>query len=180
MELKILKKQNNTPDCLVCGLHNDASLHTRFYELEGNIVCGVFRNENRHQSFPGRMHGGMISAILDETIGRAVMIKDPDQWGVTGELKVRFLRPTPLDQELQCFGKLYAENSRLFKGVGYLETLDGTIVATGEATYFKLDLDKITSETEHDIWYQEKGEIPESISTNNINELDSLIQKLKK
>ena len=47
MELKVTKKQNNTTDCIVCGLHNDASLHTRFYELEGNIICGIFHNESR-------------------------------------------------------------------------------------------------------------------------------------
>ena len=179
MELKVTKKQNNTTDCIVCGLHNDASLHTRFYELEGNIMCGVFHNENRHQSFPGRMHGGMTSAILDETIGRAVMIKDPDQWGVTGELKVRFLKPTPLDQDLLCFGKLTSENSRLFKGVGYVETLDGTVVATAEATYFKLDLDKITHVTDESIWFKEDGNCPATIKTNNLELLDTLASRFK-
>ena len=127
MEVKVLKKQNNSEECIVCGLQNDASLKVRFYECEGDVICAVFHNEDFHQSFPGRMHGGMISAVLDETIGRAVMIKNPDQWGVTGELKVRYLKPTPLETDLYCWGKIVKENSRLFKGVGYLETPDGEV-----------------------------------------------------
>ena len=181
MELKVLKKQNNSEECIVCGLKNDASLKVRFYECEGNIVCGVFHNEDFHQSFPGRMHGGMISAVLDETIGRAVMITNPDQWGVTGELKVRYLKPTPLETDLYCWGKIISENSRLFKGVGYLETPAGEVVATGEATYFKLPLASIAENQldEHN-WFLENANAPATLSSPNIELLDNLAKKLKK
>ncbi len=181
MELKVLKKQNNSNACIVCGLDNHSSLKVRFYECEGDVVCGVFHNEDFHQSFPGRMHGGMICAVLDETIGRAVMIKNPDQWGVTGEIKVRYLKPTPLETELYCWGKIVSENSRLFKGVGYLETPSGEVVATSEATYFKLELSKISDEKLDDTkWYFENGEIPASLSSDNLDLLDTLSAKLKK
>jgi len=36
-----------------------------------------------HQGYPNHMHGGMISAVLDETLGRAVQIYDTGIWGVT-------------------------------------------------------------------------------------------------
>ena len=180
MELKVLKKQNNSADCIVCGLDNHSSLKVRFYECEGEILCGVFHNEEWHQSFPGRMHGGMIGAVLDETIGRAVMIRNPDQWGVTGELTIRYIKPTPLNSDLLWWGKLVSENSRLFKGVGQLETPEGEVVATAEATYFKLDLAKITTINEMDRnWFLEDEEIPEKLSTNNIEILDKLASKLQ-
>ena len=181
MELKVLKKQNNSEECIVCGLDNDSSLKVRFYECEGDIICGVFHNEDFHQSFPGRMHGGMICAVLDETVGRAVMIKNPDQWGVTGEIKIRYLKPTPLETDLHCWGKIVSENSRLFKGVGYLETPDGEVVATGEATYFKLALSAISEDKLDDHnWYLEDGEMPATLSTDNLNLLDTLSEKMKK
>ena len=181
MELKVLKKQNNSEECIVCGLQNDASLKVRFYECDGGLICGIFHNEDFHQSFPGRMHGGMISAVLDETIGRAVMIKNPDQWGVTGELKVRYLKPTPLETNLHCWGKIVSENSRLFKGVGYLETPDGEVVATGEATYFKLELSTIAEgQLDEHNWYLEKGEAPATLTSKNIDLLDTLAQKIGK
>ena len=40
-----------------------------------------------HQSYPGRLHGGISSTILDETIGRAILLLQPDVWGVTVEIK---------------------------------------------------------------------------------------------
>lgn len=177
MKLKVLKKQNISRDCVVCGQKNEWSLKTKFYECEGDIICAVLQNENWHQSFPGRMHGGMISAVLDEAIGRAVMIKNPDQWGVTGELKVRFLKPTPLDTTLICVTKLVSENGRLFKGVGYLEDKNGTLLATAEATYFKLDIQKITTENLAEHWFYENSEIPEFIETSNLEKLEILAKK---
>lgn len=180
MDLKVLKKQNNSEDCIVCGLKNHSSLRTRFYELEGDIICGIFNTEDFHQSFPGRMHGGMISAVLDEVIGRAVMIKNPEQWGVTGELTVRYLKPTPLSTKLKAFGKIVKENSRLFKGVGYIEDNEGNVLATAEATYFKMDLNKISVEPLGNNWFYENEIIPDTISTNNIDTLSKLEQKMQK
>ena len=101
--------------CLVCGRDNPFGLHARFYELApdaspsptegdgpagpgpaaGRELLGVFRVREEHQSYPGRLHGGVSSAILDETIGRAILLLQPDAWGVTVEFSVRFRRPLP-------------------------------------------------------------------------------------
>ena len=93
MELKVTKKQNNSDMCVVCGVYNDASLKSVFYELENDMIVGITQPKDIHQSYPNRMHGGMISALLDETLGRAAQIGHPDLWAVTGELSVRFKKP---------------------------------------------------------------------------------------
>lgn len=143
MKLKVLKKQNNSADCIICGTKNDASLNAGFYEVEGEYIVTKFVPRYQHQSYPNRMHGGMISAVLDETIGRAIMIKDPNQWGVTSELIVKFRKPVPLNQTLYCVGKVIKEGTRTFVGSGFIEDQNGTLLAHGEATYVKLPLDKI-------------------------------------
>jgi len=138
MNLKVLKKQNNSRMCIVCGTLNSASLKCPFYELEGDIVVAPFVGQDIHQSYPGRMHGGIISALLDEIAGRAVQIAAPDQWGVTGELTVRYKRPVPLGEPLLCVGKVVRDTPHLFFSEAFIEDRDGKILATSKATYVKL------------------------------------------
>ena len=176
--LKCLKAQNVSSECVVCGEKNPFSLFTKFFETEDDFVVGELKPQDHHQSYPGRMHGGMISAVIDEVIGRAVQIKDPDIWGVTGELKIRFIKPTPLNQTIRCFGKLVFENSRLFKGVAVMETLDGELLATGEATYVKLDVNKIADGgLDEESWHECKTCVPENITLFNDDKMNKLLNK---
>ena len=92
MEHKVKKKQQNSKTCLVCGLKNEFGLKASFYELENDELVAVFRPLDEHQSYPGRMHGGIAGAILDETIGRAIMIRDENLFGVTVELNLKYIK----------------------------------------------------------------------------------------
>ena len=176
-KLKVLKVQNVSRECVVCGENNPFSIGCKFFELEDDFVVAAFKSKDHHQSFPGRMHGGMISSVIDETIGRAVQIKDPDIWGVTGELGVRFIKPTPLNEPLMCFGKLIKENSRIFKGVAIVETKEGELLATGEATYVKLAIDKITDNFSDKDWHKCFAESPEEITLYNDDKMNKLLEK---
>ena len=74
MHYRVKAKQQNTKMCLVCGLKNPFGLQTAFYELESDELLAIFKPMEEHQSYPGRLHGGIATAILDETIGRAIMM----------------------------------------------------------------------------------------------------------
>ena len=74
MNRKVVGAQNVSRMCLVCGRDNDSSLKARFYELEDGELLGVFTPLTEHQGYPGRLHGGMASTLLDETMGRAINI----------------------------------------------------------------------------------------------------------
>lgn len=157
MKLKVLKKQNNSKSCMVCGLSNPFSYKTKFYELENNILAAVASSLNEHQSYPGRTHGGMISAVLDEVIGRCIQIADPNMWGVTGELNVRFKKPVPLGKQLKYFAKITKETSRTFVGSGFIEDEEGVIYATATATYVKLSVVNIMgAEFTDEEWFFDK------------------------
>ncbi|MCB0223723.1 MAG: PaaI family thioesterase, partial [Anaerolineae bacterium] len=102
MPYRVTGKQPNSKMCLVCGLKNSAGLKAHFYELENGEIVALFTALEEHQSYPGRLHGGIATAILDETIGRAILTKYGEMiWGVTTEFSVRFRRPVPLNEELQ-------------------------------------------------------------------------------
>ena len=147
--MKVLKKQNNSDYCLICGVNNPAGLNAPFYEVEDNTVITKFKFKNEHQSYPGRAHGGMISALLDELVGRAMWIYDPNIWGVTMTLNVKFRKPVPLETELKAVGRIDNQTTRTFTGSGEILDLNGNILAEATATYMKLPLDKIADTSEN-------------------------------
>ena len=119
MQHKVIRKQQNSRMCLVCGMKNPFGLKSSFYELENKDLVCIFTPTEIHQSYPGRLHGGITTAILDETIGRAVMGHYNDMiWGVTVELQVRFKKPIPYNQELRVVGRITEDDGRFFNGTG--------------------------------------------------------------
>lgn len=137
MKKKVVKKQNCAQNCFICGVDNTAGLGGEFYELEDGTVAGLFTAKSHHQSYPGRVHGGVITAMLDETIGRAIQVGDPDTWGVTVELTTRYKHPVPYDVPLIVTGRIVKDSRLLFVGEGELILPDGTVAATAGAKYMK-------------------------------------------
>ena len=129
-------------------------IRTAFYELENEELLAVFTPMEEHQSYPGRMHGGIAAAILDETIGRALMIKyDEDFWGVTVEFTSRYKKPIPLDEELRVISRITKNNNRIFEGTGEILLKDGNVAVEGRGKYLKLPLEKIADfDVEHQEW----------------------------
>ncbi len=143
MKYKVKNKQQNSKSCLVCGLKNDFGLKAAFYELENRDLLAVFKPLNGHQSYPGRLHGGIASAILDETIGRAILMNDRNVWGVTVELNLRYKKTIPLDEEIKVVGRITKDTSRLFEGTGEIILKNGDIAVTAAGKYLKMSLNKI-------------------------------------
>jgi hypothetical protein len=172
--------------CLVCGRDNPYGLHARFYELApeepaadtpakaaagapgsrpaGAELLGLFGVREEHQSYPGRLHGGISSTILDETIGRAILLVQPGAWGVTVEFSVRFRQPVPLDEEVRCVARITRDRSRIFEGAGEILLADGSVAVEGSGKYLKQSLEGIT---DHDFiereWFADPRERPGAV-----------------
>ena len=67
MRHAVTKKQQNSKMCLVCGLKNPYGLKAAFYEMDNQELVALIRPRDEHQSYPGRLHGGLTTALLDET-----------------------------------------------------------------------------------------------------------------
>jgi len=161
---KIKAAQNVSRMCLVCGVDNPAGLHGHFFVLDDGDLVGVFRPQEEHQGYPGRLHGGMVGAILDETIGRAINLAHGDTWGVTVKFSVRLRKPIPLDREVKAVGRITRDRDRAFEGTGEIILEDGTIAAEAEGTYLKLPIDQIASvEFDEDEWFADPEPVPDSL-----------------
>lgn len=148
---------------MVCGRDNPSSLKARFYELEGAELLGVFEPLEEHQSYPGRLHGGISSAILDETIGRVINITDPDAFGVTVELTLKFRKPVPLDSEVRAIARLTRDSKRLFEGTGEIVLADGSVAVEATGKYMKMPIEKIAEGDFHTEWFADAREAPHEV-----------------
>jgi acyl-coenzyme A thioesterase PaaI-like protein len=149
---KVVNKQPNSEKCFVCGVINDKGLKASFYETDTKEVVAVFTPHSLHQSYPGRLHGGIAACILDETMGRAIQIGNPDIWGVTVELTLSYRKPLPYDTELKAVGRITKENRFLFEGEGEIYTPDGEVAVTAKARYVKMTIDKISEDFDENSW----------------------------
>jgi uncharacterized protein (TIGR00369 family) len=144
MAQKVTRKQHNSRMCFVCGLKNVAGLQASFYETEENALVALFTPQEQHQSYPGRMHGGIAATILDETIGRAIMIGNDEQvWGVTLDFSVSYKKPVPLGVALKVVGRITEDGKRIFSGTGEILLPDGEVAVTARGKYMKVPLDRI-------------------------------------
>lgn len=166
MSFKVINSQNVSKNCLVCGVDNRFGLKTRFYETESGELVAVFSPLDEHQSYPGLTHGGISAAILDETIGRAIMMTtDSETFGVTLELKTRYKRPVPTGVALKAVGRITSDNGRIFIGTGELYLPDGKVAVEAEGKYMKRRLEQITDKdfTKNE-WFEPQEEPPTDIS----------------
>jgi acyl-coenzyme A thioesterase PaaI-like protein len=150
--------------CLVCGVENSAGFKARFFELDSGELVGVFRPQEEHQGYPGRLHGGLASAILDETIGRAINVADTQTWGVTVEFTARFRKPVPIDSEVRAIGRITRDSRRLFEGTGEILLEDGSVAVEAHGRYLKLPIEGIVdtdfSQTD---WFADDRPLPVGI-----------------
>ena len=146
-----MQKQPNSSFCFVCGLENVAGVKVRFYEtIAADGVAEIlarFSGQPCHQGYPGRMHGGVLTGVLDETIARAINYGtgvDVERWGITAELNTRFLQPVPLEVEISARGRVLTQSRRMFTGSGEIFLPDSTVAVRAEGKFLKLPLSAIS------------------------------------
>ena len=165
MTYRVIKGQHISRYCMVCGVENQFGLQTRFYETEENELIAIFTPREEHQSYPGIAHGGVSAALLDEVIGRAIMIHhDQETFGVTMDLQVKYRKPVPLGVELKAVARITRDSGRRFAGSGELYLPDGSVAVSAEGKYLKRNVSDITStDFIENEWFAPDGELPEEL-----------------
>jgi uncharacterized protein (TIGR00369 family) len=84
--------------CFACGKGNAGGLRLHFEVDEGGIATAIWQPSAVFQSYPDRLHGGVIATLLDSAMVHALAARGVA--GVTAELNIRYLQPVSLDQPL--------------------------------------------------------------------------------
>lgn len=140
------KKQYFSRFCFACGEENQSGIHCKFYELSQKIIVGLFTPTTDHNSYPGRLHGGISATVLDEVIGRAILMEEPETFGVTVELSLKYKKPLPLGEELRCVGWLTRNTRLVFEAEGEILLPNGEVAVTAHGKYMKQPLSTIVGD----------------------------------
>ena len=149
--MKVVSKQNNSQMCLICGMNNTLGVHGQFYNMEDGSVGGLFTFRPEHQSYPGRVHGGMLSTTMD--------------------ISVRYKKPVPYGVPLKGRGIYTKKLSRAYSAKCWILDGDGAVLAEGDAKYLILPMEKVT-----DASFDEELNIyiPDDIAEIDFGEVESV------
>lgn len=134
-QLRVLRPREGNM-CAGCGAENSTGLRLSFLfdENERTAQSWITPSE-RMTGALGIMHGGFVSLLLDEVMGKVLSgigVKAP-----TARLSVEFRRPVPIGEEIALTGRLMAESGRKFTLKGEIHNVDGIILAEAEALFIQ-------------------------------------------
>jgi uncharacterized protein (TIGR00369 family) len=127
--------------CYVCGHANPMGLNVRFRVEPDGAVSTRYHPNNLHGGYPGRLHGGVLAALLDETMGWAPCVA-AGRFCVAVELNIRYLKSAPPDRELLVRGRTEDLGKRIWEASGEILDDAGVIYARGRGRYFPLSMEE--------------------------------------
>lgn len=148
--------QDSWPDatCYGCGPANDEGLHIKSYFSEdGNFLVATFHPQAKFNAgFPNVMYGGLVASLIDcHSIWTAIafsykaesreMGSQPHVSYVTGQLNVKYLKPTPLDQPIQLKSYIEGDIGRKTHIICELGTSE-VVTAIGDVVAVRISEDK--------------------------------------
>ncbi|MET0143778.1 MAG: hypothetical protein ABW328_03205 [Ilumatobacteraceae bacterium] len=113
----------------------DFEVHRRGDEIEALVTLRA-----AHEGAPARAHGGIVAGLFDDVFGYVLDVAQ--EAAFTGELTVRYERPTPLHRPLACRGRLDRRDGRKLHIIGELvdlETAGHLVVARAHGLFIAVD-----------------------------------------
>jgi uncharacterized protein (TIGR00369 family) len=99
--------------CFVCGQENSGGLQARFrIDPEAGWAECRLSIPATFQGWQGVVHGGIVSAVLDEVAIQACRGTAQDL--LTAELQIRFRKPVPVGVEVTVRGTIKERRGRIF------------------------------------------------------------------
>jgi len=133
-----MRKFTDNHKCFVCGTENPFGLKLSFSpgpepdQVETQVIF-----PGHFQGWPGIVHGGLVSTLLDEIMVKAAEAKSIKC--VTGEIQVRFKKPTLTQEAYKAVGKILTIRQRIIYAEATLANPGGELVAVANAKLYIVD-----------------------------------------
>lgn len=126
---------NDDNHCFICGDHNPIGLRAVFTtDPEKGRAETRVRIPEHFQGWQGIVHGGILSALLDEICAQACMARGLQV--VTSEMRLRYRKPVPTGTEITVIGEIVRDRRRLIDVRGIIE-LEGETVTEADVIMFR-------------------------------------------
>lgn len=129
-----MKEIERSDGCFACDWNNPAGLGIRFY-TDGQGAYGEYIPTEVYQGYKGIVHGGILAALLDEVMAKALAAHGID--GVTAKLEVRFRKPVPTNSRLLLRGWIKSRRKTSFVVAGQILAEDRETLVEAEGIFFK-------------------------------------------
>lgn len=153
--------------CFVCGVENPHGLQIRFFSDGAHRALARVTLGDAYQGYPGIAHGGIVAAILDETIGRASLAAAPESdagdiaegdavpwFMVTAKLDIRYRQPVPLNQEFTVRGRIDELRRRSAQASGEIVLADGATAAEASAVLVDIPREQVEAWMQQDVGWR--------------------------
>ena len=71
----------------------------------------MFQGRQEHQGFPGYLHGGIITTLLDEVMSRVPVMEN--RWGMSARLELRFRLPINTNERITATAEKTGERGNI-------------------------------------------------------------------
>ena len=141
----MVKKLPRDLTCFVCGRENIYGLKLCFSALDELRVSATFTPPEYLIGFKGVMHGGIVSAVLDDAMDWA-LYNSTGKLYVTSELTVNFKKPALVCQELKVIASSEREPGSRIRKIEYAnaQIIDakGELIAEAKGKFFQITEEK--------------------------------------
>ncbi len=120
--------------CLFCGARNPWSLNLAFRADDTGAVNAEFRPHSKLQGYAGLLHGGVISALLDAAMTHCLFHRGVR--AVTGDLRVRFVRPISCGAPLRLRAWALSSGPRVYRVKAEISN-EEQVLAWGEGKFLR-------------------------------------------
>jgi acyl-coenzyme A thioesterase PaaI-like protein len=100
------------PRCVACSPDNKSGLKLSFQDAGAGAVRTSFDCGVAFEGYPGQLHGGIISTLLDSAMAHCLFAQNLQ--GVTAELSVKFKAPVFLKHHAQVEARVVRDLFPLF------------------------------------------------------------------
>jgi uncharacterized protein (TIGR00369 family) len=122
-------------ECYVCGQTHARGLRIRFFKGDLGHVHAHFRPDRTQTSYENVVHGGVISALLDELLGWPIALQT-GRMAFTAELTVRFVKPMNAGNHYLATARPGVDHGRYWEGEGDVCDEHGAVYAKAHGKYF--------------------------------------------